>query len=114
MAIGDRTPAEIIAPVALSATATARYTNSAANRTQVTGIWLSNNGASERKVSLYKNGTATVNMIASAIVLPASGSIFIDLAGKALVFTGTQTLAAKQDAGADVTMAAYGIIEQIA
>ncbi|WP_135552119.1 hypothetical protein [Paenibacillus cymbidii] len=114
MAVGDRTPTEIIAPAALSNAATAKYTNSSANRTQITGIWLCNTGATARTVALYKNGTATANMIASAIELPANGSIFLDLAGKALIFTGTQTLAAKQDTGTDVNIAAYGVVEQIA
>lgn len=113
MAIGDRTPTELIPPTALGTTATAVYTNAAANRGQLTGLWISNTSAFQRVVTLYKNGTASVNQI-SAITLPAGTSTFIDLSGKALVFTGTQTLAAKQDAGTDCNIAAYGIIEQIA
>ncbi|MNP32511.1 hypothetical protein D3C76_1256950 [compost metagenome] len=113
MAIGDRTPTELIAPSALSTTATAKYTNDASNLTQLTGLWISNTSAAQRTVTLYKNGTAATNQIA-AIVLAAGASAFIDLAGKALVFTGTQTLAAKQDTGTDCNIAAYGIIEQIA
>lgn len=114
MAIGDRTPTELIAPTALSTAATARFTNAAANRTQMTGIWLCNTGATKRTVTLYKNGTAAGNQIANSITLDPNSSTLIDLSGKALVFTGTQTLAANQDIGADVNIAAYGIIEQIA
>lgn len=113
--VGDRIPTEIIAPSALSTAATAKFTNTSASfRTQITGIWLCNTGGNDRIVSLYKNGTASGNLLANAIILPANGSLFIDLAGKALVFTGTQTLAAKQDAGTDVNIAAYGVVEQIA
>ena len=113
MAIGDRTPTEMVAPTALSATATAYYTNAASNRGQLTGLWIDNTGASQHTVTIYKNGTAVTNQL-SQIVLPAGTSAFIDLAGKALVFTGTQTFAAKQDTGTDVNIAAYGVIEQIA
>ncbi|KIL35870.1 hypothetical protein SD71_10795 [Cohnella kolymensis] len=113
MATGDRTPTEITPPTALSTTATAVYTNSAANRGQLTGLWICNTSSFQRIVTLYKNGTAAVNQI-SAITLPAGTSTLIDLSGKALVFTGTQILAAKQDAGTDCNIAAYGILEQIA
>ena len=113
MAIGDVTPTELIVPSALSATATAKYTNVATNRVELTGLWICNTGASQRTITIYKNGTALANQI-SAIVLPAASSALIDLVGKALVFTGTQTLAAKQDTGTDVNIAAYGIVEQIA
>jgi hypothetical protein len=112
MAVGDRTPTEMIPPTALGTTATALFTNVATNRGQLTGLWINNTGASQRTVTLYKNGTAAVNQI-SQIVLPAGSSAFIDLSGKALVFTGTQTFAAKQDTGTDCNIAAYGIIEQI-
>lgn len=119
MAIGDRTPLEMIPPTPLSTTATAVYTNSAANRAQLTGLWLNNTGSSQRVITLYKNGTAAANAIATIILGPVgsaaqASSAFIDLAQKALVFTGTQILAAKQDAGADVNIAAYGVTEQIA
>lgn len=119
MAIGDRIPTEMIPPTALSTTATNRFTNAAANRSQLTGLWISNSGASQRTVTIYKNGTAASNIIATIILGPIgsatlASSAFIDLSGKALVFTGTQTLAAKQDAGVDVNIAAYGIVEQIA
>ncbi|QNK54572.1 hypothetical protein [Paenibacillus sp. PAMC21692] len=114
MAIGDRTPTELIAPTALSATATVRYTNTASNRTQMTALVLSNTGSSTRVVTIYKNGTAATNQILSSITLEAGASVIIDLVGKALVFTGTQTLAAKQDTGTDVNIYATGVVEQIA
>jgi hypothetical protein len=111
MAIGDVTPAELCL-TALSAAAATLFTNAGASyRIQASQIFLANTGTSERKVTLYKNGTATANIIASSIVIPAGGSVIIDTK---IILTGTQTLAAKQDTGTDVNMAVYGIIEQIA
>lgn len=111
MAVGDRIPTELCL-TALSATATAVFTNTSASyRTQITQIYLCNTSSSSRTVTLYKNGTATTNQIANSIVLPANTSTIIDTK---LVCTGTQTLAAKQDTGTDVNIAAYGVVEQIA
>jgi hypothetical protein len=115
MAIGDRTPTELIVPTALGITAVSVFANAAANfRTQMTGIWLCNTGATARVVSLFKNGTVAANQIGGSISLAAGASVIIGLDGKPLVFTGTQLLAAKQDLGTDVNIAAYGIVEQIA
>lgn len=115
MAAGDRTPTELIAPQALTASAATKYTNGGANfRTQLTGLWLCNTSASTRTVTLYKNGTGTINQIANAIVLSGNASAQIDLSQRPLVFTGTQTFSAKQDTGTDVNIAAYGIVEQLA
>lgn len=115
MAAGDRIPTELIAPTALSNVATAVFTNGGANfRTQLTGFWLCNTGASVRVITLYKNGTVAANAIANAITLAANSSAQIDLSQRPLVFTGTQVFAAKQDAGTDVNIAAYGIVEQLA
>lgn len=112
MAIGDRIPTELKAPAALSATAATVFTNSGSSyRTQITQIFLCNTSATQRTVTLYKNGTGVTNQILNSIVLPANTSTIIDTK---LVATGTQTLAAKQDAGADVNIAVYGIVEQIA
>jgi hypothetical protein len=111
MAIGDVTPSEMCL-TALSATAATLFTNAGASyRTQATQIFIANTGTTERKVTLYKNGTATANIIAGSIVIPAGGSVIIDTK---LILTETQTIGAKQDVGADVNMAVYGIIEQIA
>lgn len=112
MAIGDRTPTEMIPPTALGTTAVAVYTNAATNRAQLTGLWVSNTSAFKRTVTIYKNGTVAVNQLATITLDPASSTL-IDLAQKSLVFTGTQTLSAKQDAGTDCNIAAYGILEQI-
>ncbi|MCD9020512.1 hypothetical protein [Cohnella silvisoli] len=114
MAIGDRIPTELLAPTVLSSTATSLFSNASTNyRTQLTGIWVYNNGSSQRTVTLYKNGTASSNIF-SSFALDANSGVLIDLAGKALVFTGTQQIAAKQDTGTDVNISAYGIVEQIA
>jgi hypothetical protein len=115
MAINDRTPTELIAPSALGITAANQFTNAGANfRTQMTGIWLCNTGASSRVVSLFKNGLVTANQIGGSITLAAGASVIIGLVGNPLVFTGTQVLGAKQDVGTDVNIVAYGIVEQIA
>lgn len=111
MAIGDVTPTELCL-TALSAIATTIVTNAGASyRTQATQIFIANTGATQRTITLYKNGTATGNIIASSIVIPAGGSVIIDAK---IILTGTQTLAAKQDIGTDCNIAIYGIIEQIA
>jgi hypothetical protein len=111
MAIGDRIPTELCLTT-LSSTAAAVFTNAgAAYRTQATQIFIANTGSTERKVTLYKNGTATANIIASLITIPAYGSIILDTK---LILTGTQIIAAKQDTGADVNIAIYGVVEQIA
>jgi hypothetical protein len=111
MAIGDVTPSEMCL-IALSATATTIFTNAGASyRTQATQIFIANTGSTQRTITLYKNGTATANIIASSIVIPAGGSIILDTK---IILTGTQTLAAKQDVGTDCNIAIYGIIEQIA
>jgi hypothetical protein len=114
MALGDRTPTELTAPGALTASAATYFTNTSSSfRTQMTGIWLCNTGSSTRNITLYKNGTATGNQISNSIQLAANSSVIIDLAGKALVFTGTQTFSAKQDTGTDCNIATYGVVEQI-
>jgi hypothetical protein len=108
--IGDRIPTELVIS-ALTALAATYFTNASASyRTQALQIYLCNTGATQRTITLYKNGVAAANQIANSIVLPANGSAIIDTK---LVFTGTQTLSAKQDTGTDVTMAIYGIVEQI-
>lgn len=111
MAVGDRTPTELCLTT-LSATATAVFTNASASyRTQATQIFLANTGATQRTITLYKNGTATANVIANSIVIPANGSVVLD---SKIVLTGTQTIGAKQDTGTDVNIAIYGVVEQIA
>lgn len=112
MAVGDRIPTELVAPTALGITAVAVFTNTSASfRAQLLEIWLSNTGATQRTVTLYKNGLVAANQIGSAIVIPAGGSTIITTH---VVTTGTQTLGAKQDVGTDVNIAIYGIVEQIA
>lgn len=113
MAIGDRIPTELCQTL-LSTTATNYFTNTSTNRTQLTGIFAVNTGATQRTVTLYKNGLSAVNQIANSIVLPANSSSWLPLGGMSLVFTGTQTFGAKQDVGTDVTITAVGIVEQIA
>lgn len=111
MAIGDVTPSEMCL-TALSATATTIFTNAGVSyRTQATQIFIANTGATQRTVTLYKNGTATTNIIASSIVIPAYGSIILDTK---LILTGAQTIGAKQDVGTDCNIAIYGVVEQIA
>ena len=111
MAIGDRIPTELC-QTALTASAATYFTNASASyRTQILEVCLVNTGASQRVVTLYKNGVGTANQIANAITLPANTSTIIDLK---LVATGTQTFGAKQDTGTDVTMTVSGCVEQIA
>jgi hypothetical protein len=111
MAIGDRIPTELTPPTALSATAATVFTNTTNYRAQLLEIWLSNTGATQRTITLFKNGLAAANQIGSAIVIPAGGSTIIQTH---LVTTGTQTLGAKQDTGTDVNIAVFGVKEQIA
>lgn len=111
MAIGDRIPTEIVAPTPLTATAATYFTNVNTNRVQVLEIWLCNTGASSRIVTLFKNGLASGNQIANSITLPPNTATQIPAH---LVFTGAQTLGAKQNTGTDVNIAVYGIVEQIA
>ena len=112
MAVNDRTPTELVAPTALSATATAVYTNPGASyRTQGLTLSLANTGATLRTVTLYKNGTATANIWLCGIEVPAGKSVEIPITK---VFTGTQVLAAKQDTGTDINITMDGIVEQIA
>lgn len=111
MALGDRTPTELCQS-ALTASASTYFTNAGASyRTQMTQIFIVNTSASQRIVTLYKNGTGANNQIANSITLPANTSTIIDTK---LVFTGTQTFSAKQDTGTDVTITCEGIVEQIA
>lgn len=111
MAIGDVVPSELCLS-ALGITAATVITNAGASyRTQATQIFIANTGATQRTVTLYKNGTATTNIIASSIVIPAYGSIILDTK---LILTGTQIIGAKQDVGTDCNIAIYGIVEQIA
>lgn len=110
--LGDRIPTELFQS-AITASAATYFTNGGASyRTQMTGLFITNTGASSRDVTLYKNGTAASNQLPK-ITLPAGASTIIDLVGKPLVFTGTQTFSAKQDTGTDVTITAVGIVEQI-
>lgn len=104
----NRTPKRI-AQSALSASVTSRYIAGAGVTTQITEIWLVNTGSTDRSVTLYQGGITNENMIANGISVPANGMTLLqDL--KIVVAAG-QTLAAKQDAGTDVTMTAYGIEE---
>lgn len=115
MAIGDRTPTELTAPTALTTSAATYFTNGGASfRTQMSGIWLCNTGASTRNIALYKNGLVAANQFGNSIQLLANASVFIPLTGAPLVFTGTQTFGAKQDVGTDVNILCVGIVEQIA
>lgn len=112
MAIGDFIPTELVAPIAMAATATTVFTNSGASyRTQLAQIFICNTGATQRTITLFKNGLATANQIANSIVIPANGSIIIDTK---IVLTGTQTLGAMQGTGTDCNIACYGVVEQIA
>ena len=111
MALGDIIPKELGQSALTASTATYFTNQSASYRTQLLQIFLSNTGSSQRVVTLYKNGTGASNQIANSITLPVNGSAIIDTK---LVFIGTQTLSAKQDAGTDVTMTLCGIEEQIA
>jgi len=111
MAVGDVTPKRL-AQVALSTTATARYTCPASTIAQITEIWLANtNTTTVRKVSLYAHGTATTNTLIHEIEIPAKGTVIIDNAK--IVLTASQVLAAKQDVGTDVILTAYGIEEAV-
>lgn len=112
MAVNDRTPTELVAPTALSATATAVYTNPGASyRTEATMLSLANTGSTLRTITLYKNGTATTNIWLCGIEVPAGKSVEIPCAK---VFTGTQILAVKQDTGTDINITMDGVVEQIA
>lgn len=112
--LGDRIPTQLVEPTAITASAVTYFTNTSASfRTQMTGITIVNTGSSQRTVILYKNGTGANNQITPDIVLPAKSGAYLDYVGKSLVFTGTQTFSAKQDAGTDVTISATGIVEQI-
>ena len=111
MAIGDRIPTELLAPTVLAATATTVFTNAGANyRTEATMLSLANTGSTLRTITLYKNGTATTNIWLCGIKVPAGESVEIPCAK---VFTGTQTLGAKQDTGTDINMTMDGVVEQI-
>lgn len=115
MAVGDRTPTELIVPAALSNAISTQLTNQGASfRTQMTQIVLNVTGATKRIVSLYKNGTAAANNIMNIVLDPTTNGSATAIIEVPLVFTGAQTLSAKQDVGADVTISAYGIVEQIA
>jgi len=112
MAIGDRIPTELIQPTVLTTTATTVYTNTGVSyRTQATKLYLCNTGASQRVITVFKNGLTVGNQILNSVTLPANTSTILDVS---LVLTGSQTIGAKQDAGTDVNIALYGIVEQIA
>lgn len=102
-----RTPKRL-AQTALSTTVTNRYTAGAGVTAQITEIWLANTGTTDRTVTLYQGGTAAGNMLLP-IPVPAGGGVLLqDLK---IVIAASQTFAAKQDAGTDITMTLYGIEE---
>jgi len=113
MSLGDRIPTELFQS-AITASAVTYFTNTSSSyRTQMTGLFIANTGSTARVVTLYKNGTGAANQIVNSLSLEANTSAIIDLSGKPLIFTGTQTFGAKQDTGTDVSITATGIIEQI-
>jgi len=101
--------AKRLAQSALSTIVTSRYTAPASTTAQVTEIWLANTGLTDRIVSLYQGGTAVANMIANGINVPSGGSVC--LSDCKIVVTASQTLAAKQDVGTDITLTLYGVEE---
>ena len=97
---------------ALSTSASAKYTSPANTKTQVTEIWLANtNTTTARKVTLYAHGVAAGNTILQDLEITAKGTVILD--NCKIVLEATEVLAAKQDAGTDVILTAYGIQEVV-
>lgn len=110
MASGDRLVKELCPPITLSDTATAVVENEAGFVTQITSIWVTNTGTEDRKVTLYKNGTSTSNILAAGISFQDGATTILK---GSVVLESTQSLYAKQDNGTDVNISCYGIIEEL-
>jgi hypothetical protein len=116
MAIGDVNLIELQKALTTTATASAITNTSTSYHTIVSYITLvATSGTTKRTVSVYKNGTATGNLIMSIDIDPtgisAPKTVIID--SQALTLTGTQALSFKQDVGTDINVYASGIREQI-
>lgn len=94
---------------ALSTVISTMATGVAGGRTQVTQIFLANNGTATRYVTLYAHGTVAANVLLPKIeIYPESGKILDNLK---IVLAAGETLSAKQDTGTDVILTAYGVEE---
>lgn len=100
--------AKKLAQTALSTSVVARYTVPTATKAYVSEIFLANSGSSERTVSIYAHGTAATNLLMT-IIVSANGGVIIE--DKKIVLAASEVLAAKQDAGTDITFTVYGIEE---
>lgn len=98
-----------LAQTALSTTVANRVTVSGSAIAQITQLFLANNGSTMRVVTLYHGGLADANRLVNGIEVAAGGSVVID--DLKVVVTSTLALAAKQDAGTDIILTAFGIEE---
>lgn len=117
MAIGDLSYVEYQKTLTTTNTDSSLANPSASYESQITSITIHLQGAStastSRLVTFYKNGTATANELFSVKCDPNGiyTHIITDLRIK---LTGTQTIYAKQDVGADVNILIATLKEQVA
>ena len=103
--------AKRLCQVALSPSASVLYTAPAGNTTQVTEIYLANNGSAPRIVTILAHGVANQNRVLRGIPVDADGSTIIG--DTKITLAAGETFAANQDAGTDVVLTAYGVEEVV-
>lgn len=116
MAIGDITLVELQATLTTTNTATTIANPDTNHTTQITSITLVCSGTTARTVSIYKNGSATANLLMVLDIDPSGvmGPKTINLSDPRFYLTGTQALYLKQDAGNDVNVLISAVKTQIA
>lgn len=104
-----RTPKKL-AQVALTTTLAAVYTAPALATTQVVEMWVANNAAADRIITVSAHGTATANIIVPAQTIGASG--YANFGGVKIVLTAGEILGMKVNTGSNEVYATiYGIEE---
>ena len=101
--------AKRLAQTALSATTTAIYTAPALTTAQVTEIFITNTGTTQRTVNITTGGTFSTNSI--IIGLAVNGTASVILEDKKIVIAPSQILGAFQNSGTDVVMTVFGVEE---
>lgn len=97
--------------VVLTTTPATLYTVPASTRTQITEIWLANNSATTRFVTLRAPANLANSNHLPRLEIVANGVQIVS--NSKIVLTVAELLVAFQDTGNDVVLTAYGVEEVI-
>lgn len=101
--------AKRLAQSALSTTTAAVYTVPASTTAQITEVYFSNTGTTQRTVNVCVGGTWSTNSI--IIGLQVGGTASVILQDTKIVCSASSIFAARQDTGTDIICTVFGIEE---